>query len=330
MDQLRKNGFWVVMGVLAVFALVLYFVLVGGVQSEIKSDARTLNTRIKTLKRYATLDMKKVADPEEGLPTKAMVAYWQAKDGQVSEQLDNVVERFKKADESFERLPGNKRIDDVKLADFAVTLGDRVKRLQKKYKALFPTAVAFSTVLPIEKPLEKEAHIPNAQKRYHMAEAVVEAAKAAGAQQLASVKFTFPAIDTARGDTKSKDKVLPVTAGKIGVKVSLQMRASGVPALVSQLLKSEHVVFVVDSLHMTKVPFVVDAYRPWGLAEDMGSATQGHAISLFGEDVYVAFCQLSDPETKEAPAPIEEPAVGVELELTALDFEVAATSDGGN
>ena len=65
MDQVKKNAYWIAMGVLALAALVFWGVAVAaGLNAKIDKNSRTLKSQVDSLKKFANIDDKNVANPD--------------------------------------------------------------------------------------------------------------------------------------------------------------------------------------------------------------------------------------------------------------------------
>ncbi|RME75739.1 MAG: hypothetical protein D6776_02595 [Planctomycetota bacterium] len=325
MDELKRNGFWIGMGVAALAAIVFWFVAVGGLEAETKKAQRKVGRLVRKLEGYAGLDEKTAADPERGLPEKPIVRYWERLEENLDKERREIEAIYRKRDAAFERVFTADSRGEFTLANFVTALRRAVeKEIEGKYGKLLPEGKRVSEVFPIaEPPPQDEQQAVIAQKKFYIGRAIARAAHEAHAQQIDGVEFQFAAAgeQTHEGDRDEKES-RGIRVDRHHVECTLRLRARHLPVLFSALLKDGTVLFTIDDVKLEKLPFDVSRYAPWNLADKMAPGAGAKEVVSLSDDVYIGDCDESKPESKQPPPPLEEPAVQVVLGLSVLDFDL--------
>jgi hypothetical protein len=336
-DALKKNLYWVALGVLALVAGVLYGVAVAaGKNAEIAKAQRKLDEHVKELRKFANIAEEKLANPEEGMPVGPIVKYWQERGSGLEKEVQEIQKKYRARDKDFERLFAADAKNEVSYTDFVTALHKHLDDdLKGKYRSLIEEGSTFEKVIPLEDPKKDDddaatrANIVRVQKQFYIVKAVAEAAKDAGARAITSMSFKEP---DRGGPVGGKDALKEVE--RISCEVELKMPAVELPKLVSRLLRAS-VVFDIREIRVEAAPFTVPEFDGFnvfgggGAGRPGGAAAQPQGMKGFEKDVLSATADQSNPKTKSGPPPLPEPAVGVKLVLHALDFTLAEGAEGG-
>jgi hypothetical protein len=329
LDQLKRNGFWVAMGVLAVAAFAVWFFVVGGLKAETEKTERRNRRMVGKLKSYASMTEEEAADPEAGLPEKPIVEYWDKVVKMLHDERKEIERQYRKIDKQFENVFTADARGDVNRATFVTALRRATEKdIQEKYAALLPEGEEFAKVFPIaDPPPQDDGEVRPAQKRFYIGKALAQAAKASQVETIEKVEFDFIASAGAADDDDRRDRRPGIEVQRLRATMSARMPISQVATLVSELLKEEIAVFTVDRLVVEKAPFGVGHLEAWNLTKKMVPTAGVTEIKSLGDDVYIGDCDQSKPESKDPPAQLSEPSVRVALEVSVLDFDIPERDD---
>jgi hypothetical protein len=332
-DELKKNGYWVVMGVLTLAALAFWGVAVAsGKSGEIRKSTNRLGSQVRELENYSGIADEKVADPTEGLPVDSIVKYWEERKRALEAERDSILEKYKRRDVEFERLFSQNSKGEVEYTSWVTELRTRMKNdLRGAFKDLLEADedAVFARAFPVKEPdAGDDARMVVAQKQFYVARAVAEAVKAVAPKNARIVEMTFAQRDA---DAKAAAKRVE----RVDATVELRFPATLVPALVSRLLQSP-VVLEVREVRVETAPFTMPEFEPFKVFEEKPTGAAGAAagpasvpLKGFAKDAYIATADSSNPLTKNGPPPLEEPPVSVKLGISALDFSFQDAAAAG-
>ena len=335
MDDLKKNAYWVVMGVLVLAAAAFWTVQVAfGKNAEVAKQTRALQAKVKTLLTYAHIPDDEVADPKKGMPVPAIVQYWEDRRKALEQEKAAVEQKYRNKDQYFETLPPDVArgkdgyIPLEQYTNFISGFHKEIDELKGRYKGLVQDGATADKVFGIADPPQgQDDKILIAQKQYLIEKAIAEAAAAkdVGAKQI--TEFVWKEV--AAPEQKPKDGAAPEprVVTRIGVTVTIEMPFPNVGMLIARLLRSP-VIFDLRGLKVEATGFSYPELDPYKVF-DSGPAIPGASapsekggMRVFAKEVYVARSDLSDPKTKNEPPVIAEPPVAVHITLDALDFDI--------
>ncbi len=322
MDELKKHGYWIVMGVLALAAAIFYGVVVaGGAHAQIAKKTRDLKTQVGQLKNYASKADEDVAKPDGGLPVEEIVKYWEAKKTGLEAEVAEIVKMYRARDKEFEKMLGAKSDKEPPtVSDFTPPYREAVNGLRRKYAALAPEGAASEKAFPLDDPKDTDGpeKLTEYQKRFYMARAIAEAVAAKDIDAERIVEMQFKEVS---GESKGKMVV------RHPVEVEVVMPFANVPKLVSRLLRS-NVTFDLREVKVDATPFTLPEYEPYGVFARVGpggaAAARGDLpLKGFDKDAYMGTRDQSNPKQKGEAPELREPPVSVKISLDALDFELS-------
>lgn len=320
MDQVKKNAYWIAMGVLALAALVFWGVAVAaGLNAKIDKNSRTLKSQVDSLKKFANIDDKNVAnpDPEVGLPVDNAVKYWDERRKALTEEKEEILKKYRARDKRFEELFGGGAPGKIEYTNWVTEFRKRMQSdLRGQFKELLEVddEATFNKAFPIKEPeAGDDVKLVIAQKQFYMAQAVAAAVKATGQKRATIAEMQFSSREP---DPKAKNPV-----ERHEVVVDLRFPVTQTAQLVSKLLQS-WVVFEVRELKVEAAPFSLPQFEVFKLFEQKASMTnQPSGMKGFDRDVYVGTKDQSNPRTAVTPT-LDEPCVGLKITLEALDFQL--------
>lgn len=303
--ELLKNNLplWITYGV-ALVPVILYFVVVGGVQGEIEIAEGQLVTKSKQLEGMAKkIDAK---NPDEPLYTEKDVSNFQerkkvyqtavGKLGQVVQSRDAPLEKWFTS-EKWKGTDPEKVTPDAN--DYQVEYTKQVGFLRDSFKAILPdpTLVFAGEGLSQDKMLKF-------QKRFWIQQACLEALKSGGARKL-TARIEFP-----ENTGVTEDPNRPYTP--IPVQFTFEIDFPNLPKVIHALLTQE-IAFRVTRLAVEKTPFEIKRTEPVSFVI---TAPDG----VFEKECEGVKFRDKAPENVGTDYWIPEPPIKVDVTLEALDF----------
>jgi hypothetical protein len=334
MDDLKKNAYWVVMGVLALAAGIFWAVEVAwGKNVEVAREKTKLESKRKELQTFAKIPEEDVADPRKGMPVPKIADYWEAKKRSLDNEKGDVETRYRNRKKAFDVLPPGVSRDakgEFPFTDWITGFHKEVDELKTRFKPLVEEAGADKVFGFHEPQPGEDAKIALAQKQYLMAKAIAECAKEAGAKSIAELTFKDVSTPEQKPGEKGQPKEI---ATRIGCAVTVHMPFPGAVKLVSKILRHTGVVFDIREVRTEACTFTVPDLEPYkvfaapggsGSGGFGGAQPAGGGMKGFKDDVLLATQDLANPKTKNPPPELQEPPVAVHLALDALDFDLPA------
>lgn len=309
--ELLKNNLplWITYGV-AVVPVVLWFVVVGGLTTEVERAENSLKQKSSQLKQLAKrIESKDAENPvytpkdvEHFQKQKALYQEAIGKLGQVVQSRDAPLEKWFQS----EKWKGTS-IEEVTpdFADYQVVYNTQVEGLKTTYKALLrdPSMVYAGEGISSDK-------MVRFQKRFWVQQACLEALKTGGAKELAA-KIDFPEA-TAAGGAEEKDR--PYTP--VPVRLAFLASFRDLPRVIHALLTQE-IAFRITQLVVEKSPFGIER------KETVTFSIQSPEGVFESECYGVKFRDTAPANANDQDAWIPEPSVKVDVSLEALDFRPA-------
>ena len=308
--ELLKNNLplWITYAV-ALVPVALYFVIVGGVQSEVEGAERELQQKSSQLAGMAKkIDTK---DPEQPLYTEKDVENFQKRKELYQAALGKLDQVVQSRDAPLEKWFASEKWKGTDPAtvtpdpnDYSVEFQKQVGVLRESFKDLLPDpALVFSgDGLSSDKMLKF-------QKRFWIQQACLEALKSGGANKLVT-RIEFPESSL----PGPEDATRPYTP--IPVQFTFEAEFPEVPKVIHALLTQE-IAFRITRLSVEKTPFEIRRTQPVSFVI---TAPDG----VFEKECEGVKFRDKAPENVSTEFWIPEPPIKVDITLEALDFRAQA------